>query len=259
MSAGQAPRAQIRGLGASLLSTNGARADQKEHLRFLGIDLDETHICKENPEYTPLASMGEVRSAFGTTCEDRGPLDARLLAGLHDRSAAATLRTGLHLFRHARRDGPGSVATAFDQVGLELLERMNVSPVWLLLLAALFDRCRIRLRGTAEDAPDDISIRQEQQDDEPIMTMSIHIGGGMRWNGEGVDTGRQLPQTIQEAGEGSALSRVISHPVLDRHPLVMQEARLDGFLDVGYVPYSPVDWGSGFDPGMRTLRKSLPA
>lgn len=230
---------RISANGLGIVQTTGATAEQKAHLDFIGVPLGDLVSAGGIPVAWPLAPVDGARPGSPLHSE---ALERLLTAGMRDRSSAAETRIGIHLLRNASKDGPGSVATAFDQVGLALLEDMGVSPAWLLLLTALFTDLLVITDGGRSGQ---ILLKQAMMDPEPIMEMTIQLEGDVSWNGEGVVIGRPLPETIAQSLEGEPLSRIVSHPVLDRFDLRIREVRGTGpvTLDVGHVPYEELTWG----------------
>lgn len=218
------------------LSAHRVTRDQVVHLDHLGIavdtgDFDEYHT-------SPLCSIdGHLPGSQGHV--ER--VERRLLAGLHDHSTARIRAVGLHLFRTVPRGAAGACGTGIDAVTRDILSTQGISPAWIVLLAAL-TRSFVVMDGAGSPV---MRIETLDSDDEaPLITPTVQLGGGVRWTGEGVLV-HGLPETIRHGLPGRALRDVVSHPVLDRHAFIITELR-GPQIDIGYVPYDPVDWSCGF-------------
>lgn len=227
----------IHNADIDFLIQSGANPQQYETLLHMGASFDGPIEMVGDTPMHPVSGKEKGERA------QRAEMDAILLRGLRDLRPGETRRTGLHLFRHAMRNAPGSVTTVIDEVSHALLRAMRVSPAWLLLLSHLFDgqKTNIWLNGWSGNS--DLAFGQIREDDEQMLALSILIGPDVVWNGEGVLV-RGLPDTILSSAEGRPLREIVSHPVIDTYDLIVRDVRPDGMLDVGYVPYRKVDWES---------------
>jgi len=241
-------RYRVTGGTKGLLEAYGATEDQEIHMAHLGIALDDEVTTTSGLMTRAIGTIGGI--AAGQPGH-RERLDHLLTAGLRDRSQPRTVATGLHLFRHGPKKGAGCLATCFDEVGLALLEHMGLSPSWILLMAAVVGDVEIHDDVSARGGFPMLRINHISiDDDEPIMLLSIRIGDGVEWTGEGVILKNELPETILGQAVGRPLRTIVSHPVVDRHDLSIRSRR-GRLLDIGYVRYHQIDWsGRGFKPRM---------
>lgn len=228
---------------AKTLCVHGVTADKVVHLKHLGLNVDED--VDDGHFVLHLASVdGHAPGSDGHVAR----VEDRLLAGLHDHGTTRIREIGLHLFRTVRRGDAGACGTGIDVVTREILAGHGISPAWIVLLTAVSRSFIV----TDPSGSPVIRIETLDCDDEaPLITPTIHLGGGARWTGEGVLV-PGLPETIRHEMPGRPLRDVVSHPVLDRHAFTITELR-GAQIDVGHVPYDPVDWSCGF-----MLRKDSP-
>ena len=202
--------ARVNGGGIGYLSFCGAEADQVDHLAFMGIRVATIAPDRHGQE------RGRVLPFEGVDGDDswamRQELERFLLAGLHDLSAERADAVERHfaaLPERARRP------RTLDPVTVELVEGMGVSPAWLRLLAATVDDFEVTL---GEDVKASIVVQRE------VVTIPL---GRIGWSGDRVDFGRyglDVADTVFSAAQGRRLREVVSHPVLDRHPIRLGEA-----------------------------------
>lgn len=238
MKAGNA--ASLNSLTLSLLATTGVSYDKFAHLRHLGIEIDpEGARTVAGRTYHRLGAIDGFDAS--KMLRFKLALERALTRGLWDSSSGAVRSLGRHLKEHVPHGQPGSVATMVDIVSLDLLREKEISCAWLMFLSALLESCTLSLHPDAVIA--DIILNQPPYDEEPVLSLSIHLGQGIRWTGEGVILADDLPEGLTTCMAGRRLSEIITHPVLDRHDLVVREVWDNGLLDVGYVPYKMIDWG----------------
>lgn len=70
-----------------------------------------------------------------------------------------------------------------------------------------------------------------------VFDTHVDLGDGVTWLGENVIdismSRRELPETVMEAARGRALRGIVSHPALDRHPLIIEEMhQSDGYAEI---------------------------
>lgn len=221
------------------LDMQGAFRHQLPHLRFLGIDVEVPSREIGEFEALPLPDLDGVAQGRPGY---RQRLEARLLHGLHDVHPSTVRRIGLHLFRAVEHHGPGCCSTGIDAVSRDLLADLDISPAWLVLLAAMRESFTL----TTPDGHDVVAVSTLGGDKEnaPLLSLSIALGRGVSWRGEGIVV-PNVPDTIRADLHGRRLQDLVAHPVLDAHRLLISEIR-GACYNVGYVPYDPVDWSCGF-------------
>ena len=230
----------VRGPDVGLMASLGPIKEQAKHLEFLGVPVEPDRTGN-----TSRQNLGTIEGfASADFYQQRLGLEQKLLHGIHDRSADNRARVAKHLRATVTAGAAGDIATAYDEVSLCLLDALNVEPAWLLVLSALFRNCDIHFAPDEDFKPVIRLWREHEFSKEPIMQMDIRIGEDVAWCGEGVRVKRDFPISVATAFAGRPLHKLVSHPILDQFNLTIKEFRADGIIDVGYVPYKPLDWPS---------------
>lgn len=200
----------INGGSIGYLSFCGAEADQIDHLLFMGIRVAEIAPDKNGQERRRVLPFEGVDGDDSWAM--RQELERYLLAGLHDLS---TWRSDAVEHHFATLPARARSPVPLDPVTVDLVTGMGISPAWLRLLATTVDDFEITL---CDNVKASVIVQRE------IVTIPL---GRIGWSGDRVDFGRyglDVPETLFAAAQGRRLREVVSHPVLDRHPIRMGAA-----------------------------------
>ena len=130
------------------------------------------------------------------------------------------------------------VTKAFiDVVTHDLLKSFDLTPEAVLTGTAIHSPKKLRFMtgyGT-EDRKDIIETALHRQNVNTRLVAEVMLDDKVWWKNNGISIRKELPKSRLLQMKGKPLKDLISHPVLDEHPLTiidLDETR----IEVGYIP-----------------------
>lgn len=164
----------------------------------------------------------------------------KALTGLTGKQAAAVER--------ALRKDPPRDSARIDLATVDLLLERGIDPLAVAWLASVDDGLSVH---DNEDLSTVIGF-----DGEPFGAVTS-IGEGALWSASCTLAIRNLPNALVNATVGNALRDIVSHPVLDRHPLVIWQARLAEISGFAVLQCRREAWVVGADRGQPHMTSHL--
>lgn len=173
----------------------------------LSIDLQQElrDTVSEHGTFSPLSLIGEAARRMG----------ADTLAETYDEDLSEVIEGR---FEHYRPKVAAAIADhpRIDRITAELIAASLCDPAAVLAIAIVLERGAQIVDGATDEIV--MNVDPDLASDDQDTATWVNVAHGIDWWADGRLV-VQLPDTIMQAAVGRRLAEIVSHPVLDRHPL----------------------------------------